>query len=62
MKPERGEIWENIHTKTKTKILDRIFFNIHHEETLDGIGQLDSYTHYKTFQKHWVKLEILKGE
>lgn len=57
-KPEPGETWINIHTNTKTKILNRIFFNIHHEYNLLGdLGKYDTYTHYKTFQKHWKKVD-----
>lgn len=53
MKPEPGEIWENIHTRRKTKIIKRIFFNILHENELTGY----TYTHYKTFAKHWIKID-----
>jgi hypothetical protein len=55
-KPMCGEMWENIHTKTRTKILSRIFFNIHHEYYF-GTILMDTYTHYKTFQKHWIKVK-----
>lgn len=55
MKPQSGEVWENMHTKTRAKIIDRIFFNIHYYEYLNDIT-LDCYTHYKTFQKHWIKI------
>lgn len=56
MKPEQGEIWENIHTKKKTTILGRLFFNIHHQDIEDEIGIGDMYTHYRKFQKHWRKV------
>jgi hypothetical protein len=56
IKPIHGEIWENIHTKTRTKILNRIFFNVHHEYYSGNI-LINTYTHYKTFQKHWVKVK-----
>lgn len=53
MKPDKGNVYENIHTGKITTIEFRIFFNIAHR---NNEYERTNYTHYKTFAKHWKKV------
>ena len=55
-----GKKYKNIHNGKISKVVDKIFFNIQYvEEGRENFAP--SYTHYKTFIKNWVPIEIGDG-
>ena len=56
-----GQKYQNIHSGMICKVIDKIFFNIQFIR-LDGDRNFaPTYTHYKTFRKNWVLVEIGNG-
>lgn len=55
-KPREGERYLNIHTKDICTVIDKIFFNVVYLYDSKPKDTNPQYCHYKTFQKHWLKV------
>jgi len=53
-KVEVGKKYRNVHTNIECRVASKIFFNIKHYS--DNAPGHPTYTHYKTFRKHWVEV------